>query len=158
VWQWRRKPRGYRHRGSVLSAGGFFFHPTVATRPSPEAVKAPQRPEPAGTPGAPQQKLALTTLGKDGAEMLLVPAGEFIMGSAPDEVASLVRSNRKANGAIRQDEIPRHRVSLEAFYIDKYEVTNARFQQFVQATGYRTQAEREAGQDTHWGEDVGRCS
>jgi len=67
------------------------------------------------------------------------------MGSAPDEVASLVRSNRKANGAIRQDEIPRHRVSLEAFYIDKYEVTNARFQQFVQATGYRTQAEREGG-------------
>jgi serine/threonine-protein kinase len=40
-------------------------------------------------------------------------------------------------------EIPRHRVYLDAFYIDKHEVTNARFQQFVQATGHRTQAERE---------------
>ena len=34
-------------------------------------------------------------------------------------------------------------MSLDAFYIDKYEVTNAHFQQFVQATGHRTQAERE---------------
>ena len=67
------------------------------------------------------------------------------MGSAPDEIASLLRRHRKANGAILQDEIPSHRVFLDAFYIDKYEVTNARFQQFVQATGYRTQAEREGG-------------
>ena len=84
-------------------------------------------------------------LGKDGAEMVLVPAGEFVMGSAPDDIASLLRRNPKANGAIVKDEIPKHRVFLDAFYIDKYEVTNARFQQFVQATGYRTQAEREGG-------------
>jgi formylglycine-generating enzyme required for sulfatase activity len=34
-------------------------------------------------------------------------------------------------------------VFLDAFYIDRYEVTNAHFQQFVQATSYSTQAERE---------------
>ena len=34
-------------------------------------------------------------------------------------------------------------VYLDAFYIDKYAVTNARFQQFVQVTGHRTHAERE---------------
>ena len=67
------------------------------------------------------------------------------MGSAPDDIASLLRRHPKANGAILKDEIPKHRLFLEAFYIDKYEVTNARFQQFVQATGYRTQAEREGG-------------
>ena len=39
--------------------------------------------------------------------------------------------------------IPRHRVYLDAFYIDAYEVTNMRFQQFVRDTGHRTQAERE---------------
>ena len=33
----------------------------------------------------------------------------------------------------------------DAFYIDKYEVTNALFQKFVQATHYRTQAERDGG-------------
>src|SRR5215470_3195669 len=88
---------------------------------------------------APQQPQAppATLVGNDGAEMVLVPAGEFIMGSDRDELDRL-----KASRASFGDEIPRHRVYLDAFYIDKYEVTNARFQQFVQA-GYRTQAERE---------------
>jgi formylglycine-generating enzyme required for sulfatase activity len=51
-------------------------------------------------------------------------------------------------------EIPRHRVSLDAFYIDKYEVTNARFQQFVQATGHRTLAERVGSGDVDQGEKL----
>src|SRR5262245_30976232 len=63
--------------------------------------------------------------------MVLVPAGEFIMGSEEAAYYDIAK--------------PRHQVYLDAFYIDKYEVTNARFQQFVQATGYRTQAEREGG-------------
>jgi serine/threonine-protein kinase len=77
--------------------------------------------------------------------MVLVPAGEFVMGIAPDEIASLLRRNLKAKGALLKDETPSHRVFLDAFYIDTHEVTNARFRQFVQATGYRTQAEREGG-------------
>jgi formylglycine-generating enzyme required for sulfatase activity len=36
-----------------------------------------------------------------------------------------------------------HRVTLDAFYLDKYEIPNALFQKFVQATGYVTTAERE---------------
>jgi len=43
-----------------------------------------------------------------GALMVLVPAGEFIMGSN--------------NGSV--DEQPTHVVDLDAFYMDKYEVTN----------------------------------
>ena len=46
-----------------------------------------------------------------GVEMVLVPAGEFSMGSE--------------NGD--SDEKPVHTVYLDAFYIDKYEVTNARY-------------------------------
>ncbi len=46
-----------------------------------------------------------------GMEMVLVPAGEFSMGSD--------------NGD--SDEKPVHTVYLDAFYIDKYEVTNARY-------------------------------
>jgi formylglycine-generating enzyme required for sulfatase activity len=100
----------------------------------------------AATPsGLRQPELPPTVVGKDGAEMVLVPAGEFVMGSAPDDIASLLRLHPKANSAILKDEIPRHRVFLEAFYMDKYEVTNARFQQFVQATGYQTQAENKGG-------------
>jgi formylglycine-generating enzyme required for sulfatase activity len=98
-----------------------------------------------GVSGAPPAEAQLATIvGNDGAEMVLVPAGEFIMGSAGDELDHL-KASRESFG----DEIPRHRVYLDAFYIDKFEVTNARFQRFVQATGYRTLAER-AGDDATW--------
>ena len=60
--------------------------------------------------------------------MVLVPGGEFSMGSdAPDA---------------RPDERPVHRVRLRPFWMDATEVTNAQFRQFVNATGYRTVAER----------------
>src|SRR5215475_1814058 len=135
--------------------GDFSFRPTAEARPGLAVVQEPPRQEQTGTPGTAvaaakpsgprPPELAPTIVGKDGAEMVLVPAGEFMMGSAPDDITSLLRRHPKANGAILKDELPKHRVFLDAFYIDKYEVTNARFQQFVQATGYRTQAEREGG-------------
>ena len=40
------------------------------------------------------------------------------------------------------DEYPQRKVYLDVYYIDKYEVTNAEFKEFVEATGYVTDAER----------------
>ena len=62
-------------------------------------------------------KLPATILGKDGAPMVLVPAGEFTMGSEQGD----------------DDEQPVHRVVLERFYLDTFEVTNGRFAKFVAA-------------------------
>ena len=101
---------------------------TVASTARQTVEISPQQPQ---TPPS-------TIVGNDGAEMILVPAGEFIMGSDADEIARLAIKQ-----ALVEDEMPRHRVSLDTFYMDTYEVTNAHFQQFVHATGYRTQAERE---------------
>ena len=64
--------------------------------------------------------------GKDGAPMVLVPAGPFPMG---------VPTGDRDGG---RDEYPRHQVDLDAFYIDKHEVTNGRYLEFVKATGHRT--------------------
>jgi formylglycine-generating enzyme required for sulfatase activity len=135
--------------------GDFSFYPSAAARPGLTLGQERPGQQQTGTSGADvaaatpsglrQPELAPTVVGKDGAEMVLVPAGEFIMGSAPDDIASLLRLQPKANSAILKDEIPKHRVFLEAFYIDKYEVTNVRFQQFIQATGYQTQAEQKGG-------------
>jgi formylglycine-generating enzyme required for sulfatase activity len=60
--------------------------------------------------------------------MVFIPAGEFLMGSPEGE------------GAF--DEHPQHEVYLDAYYFDKYEVTNAQFKEFVEATGYVTDVER----------------
>ena len=54
--------------------------------------------------------------GADGAPMVLIPAGEFTMGSEKGD----------------DDEQPIHRVFLDTFYLDKFEVTNGRFAKFVE--------------------------
>ncbi|HLA48450.1 MAG: hypothetical protein A2Z59_01695 [Nitrospinae bacterium RIFCSPLOWO2_02_39_17] len=59
---------------------------------------------------------------KDNVEMVYIPAGKFIMGS--DERMP--------------DETPAHEVYVKAFYIDKYEVTNERYEKFIKETGHRS--------------------
>ena len=41
-----------------------------------------------------------------------------------------------------EDEYPKHKVSVDGFWMDLTEVTNAQFSAFVRATGYVTTAER----------------
>ncbi len=96
--------------------------------------------------------LPLTITGRDGAEMVLIPAGEFLMGSTEkdaDDAMRMCEESREYNPGIQcdrekfyTDEMPQHKVYLDAYYIDKYEVTNARFRKFVQETGYITDAEK----------------
>ncbi|MBI3989799.1 MAG: SUMF1/EgtB/PvdO family nonheme iron enzyme [candidate division NC10 bacterium] len=56
-------------------------------------------------------------------EMVLIPAGEFQIGSDANDSEAL--SNEK----------PRHKVYLDAYSIDKYEVTNALYKRFMEPTG-----------------------
>src|SRR5437016_605620 len=69
--------------------------------------------------------------------MILIPAGEFEMGS---ETGS-------------ESERPVHRVYLNVFAIDQTLVTNQAFAQFIAETGYITVAER---QGSAWGFDGAR--
>ena len=61
-------------------------------------------------------------------DMVYVPAGILHMGGDNDQ-SSL-------------DEFPKHKVSIDAFYMDRTEVTNKQFSDFVEATDYTTVAER----------------
>ena len=54
--------------------------------------------------------------------MVLVPAGAFTMGSDDSNAST--------------DQCPAHKVHLDAFYIDRHEVTNAQFEEFILAGGY----------------------
>ncbi len=60
-------------------------------------------------------------------DMVYVPAGAFIMGSDPD-VDPMTDA---------LDELPQHKVFLGAYFMDKYEVSNADYTKFVEATGHR---------------------
>ena len=60
--------------------------------------------------------------------LVLIPGGEFNMGS-------------EANFAF-PNEKPVHRVQVAPFFLDVHPVTNAEFAKFVEATGYKTVAER----------------
>ena len=59
---------------------------------------------------------------KDGTEMILIPAGEFEMGSPKDDDKHWER--------------PIQTVYLDAFYMDVHPVTNAQCQKCVEETGY----------------------
>jgi formylglycine-generating enzyme required for sulfatase activity len=89
-----------------------------------------------------------------GMVFVLIPAGEFQMGSRDREVQAFLFEMEQKNVAAwyRQSppsEIPRHPVRLaQPFYFGAHEVTVGSFSNFVQQTGYRTDAERDgAGGD-----------
>ena len=68
-----------------------------------------------------------------GVSMLLVPAGKFVMGSSARE--GFLECSRHYSYCYEsgfKDVEPAHKVYLDAFYIDKYEVTNAQYKVCVE--------------------------
>lgn len=72
-------------------------------------------------------------------EMALVPAGEFTMGSNHDENVAMWKDANALNpygfnDRLYVDEHPAHKVTLPAYLMDKYEVTNIQYREFVKST------------------------
>ena len=62
-------------------------------------------------------------------EMVMVPSGEFLMGSSKDEID---------NGLAGANEAPQHKVALrQPIAVGRFEVTRDQYAAFVNATGYR---------------------
>jgi len=75
-------------------------------------------------------------------DMILIPAGEFIMGSTEEEALTAYKLCAEEEGeyCIKEDylaEYPQRRVYLKDFYIDRKEVSNEEYRMFVEATGHR---------------------
>lgn len=82
---------------------------------------------------------------KDGStapEMVYLRGGTFQMGDV--------------RGKVFKNERPVHEVTLDAFAIGRYSVTVEEFRRFVDATGYRTEAEREGGAQVYEGKEWGQ--
>src|SRR5262245_30004877 len=61
------------------------------------------------------------TAARDDSSMVVIPAGEFLMGSESGY----------------PNERPVHRVLVQAFALGRYPVTNSQYERFVRETGHR---------------------
>jgi formylglycine-generating enzyme required for sulfatase activity len=61
-------------------------------------------------------------------DMISIPAGVFIIGD---------NGRNPSEGSGDPDETPEHKVYLDTYLIDKYEVTNAQYKAFVDASNHR---------------------
>jgi formylglycine-generating enzyme required for sulfatase activity len=84
-----------------------------------------------------------------GMKLRLVPPGEFMMGTSGDEITAIMKEARAKEYfdwyiLPVPREGPRHAVTLtRPFALGVHEVTRGQFRQFVDATQYRTDAERD---------------
>ena len=106
------------------------IEPTKPTASS-TTTSSPATPSPAGdSPGDIRSRPA------DGMTMVSVPAGTFHMGSTDIEIEDAISLCREHYPVCNQwyydREAPRHAVSLDGFWIDQTEITNAHFLQCVQ--------------------------
>jgi len=111
----------------LIFAAGCAKTPEVVVQPEPAQKPAQIAPEPVEQQAQPEmvaqpKPTEQLIIGMDGAEMVLIPAGEFLMGGPEGEGDN--------------DEHPQHTVFVDSFYMDKYEVTNAQYKQFMDATGH----------------------
>lgn len=105
---------------AVVPTATFTPKPTDITRPTSTSTQKPtDTPRPIATPTLVIGSSKISPI--DGAVMMYVPAGEFLMGGGD------------ADKEARDNEKPQRTVYLDAFWIDKYEVTNALYKKCVSA-------------------------
>jgi len=104
--------------------------PTAAPA-EPTATSVPSTATAVPPTAVPTLGIDSTIVGQDGMTLLYVPEGEFLRGSKEDEPDAF------------DDEHPQRSIYLDAFWIDKTEVTNEMFARFVEETGHQTDAEKE---------------
>jgi formylglycine-generating enzyme required for sulfatase activity len=98
---------------------------------SPQKVRMKQENTPnASLAPADAYRDSLASGGK-GPEMVVLPGGKFAMGSPKSEAGR------------EQNEGPIHEVSVRSFALGKYPVTRGEFTRFADATGYKTDAEKD---------------
>ena len=101
------------------------FPQASATASVPTEI--PSTPAPIQTPPTPTQANYKVSE-KDQMEMIYVEGGEFIMGTEDIEAQRILEGNGR-----QYPEVPMHKVTLDGFWIDKYEVTTGQYLKCVEA-------------------------
>ncbi len=153
--RWRTMVIGAALAGILLLGAVFAMNaPEGQSEAESEADKSPAVAASNEFPAKERQEGAAKSLGIPieytndiGMELVLIPPGEFDMGSTWDEIRTLQKRAKELDlvwwySPQVPDEGPKHRVKLtRPFYMGKHEVTVAQFRQFVQETNYKTETE-----------------
>ncbi len=112
----------------------------------------------AGTEWEAKATATLESMQRPPAGMVYVPAGRFEMGTSMNDITGLVRQYGMLAGDPDEEstrfhaelygllnETPRHTATTGAFYIDRTEVTNEQYKEFIDATGYAAPLTWEGG-------------
>jgi formylglycine-generating enzyme required for sulfatase activity len=106
----------------LVACAGAEVEPTLAPPPTAPSALGDTRTRPA-----------------DGMVMVYVPAGTFRMGSSQEDIDAALDMCQRNSGSgecLREwfeNEYPQHAVKLDAFWIDRTEVTKAQYHQCVRA-------------------------
>ena len=91
-----------------------------------------------------------------GMEFVWVRGGCFQMGQTTAEKQYLIKdAGKETYEKYYNDELPRHEVCVDGFWMAKTEVTRGQFKQFIKETGYRTDADKKGNayifnKETDW--------
>ncbi len=75
-------------------------------------------------------------------DMVLIPGGPFLMGvdkevnAKTEKMSKIKRLKYSVSREAFHDEGPAHNITLDTYYLDKYEVSNQQYGQFIKATGH----------------------
>jgi formylglycine-generating enzyme required for sulfatase activity len=72
----------------------------------------------------------------DGAEMVLIPEGEFTMGISQKEFNQISLLDQREN-PVYASETPARKINIKSYYIDRYPVTNYQYRKFIEHTRHR---------------------
>jgi formylglycine-generating enzyme len=109
----------------------------------PQPTQIIVQPTPSTTALGPAPTTA-STVTDQGFAMVLVPAGAFRMGSTDEELTDVyaicipILGDADCKNQGFEEEQPPHEVTLDAYYIDQYEVTNDQFAVFMNESGNQT--------------------
>ena len=75
-------------------------------------------------------------------EWVSIPEGTFLMGSTPEKAKAAYEDAKLRSSMLEQHtfdaELPQHQVYLSAYEISRYEITNAQYRAFIEATNRPT--------------------
>jgi formylglycine-generating enzyme required for sulfatase activity len=151
---------------ALLAVVGIVLSVVYKTWTPAESPWKPSDPPPAIAPFTPEearrfQEMWAEHLGVPvefensiGMKMVLIPPGEFVMGSTEEGIAEVLKAQEMwTNGESWRNRIlseaPQHKVRItRPFYFAVCEATVGQFEAFVQATGYQT--ESETSEEFNW--------